>query len=501
MKNFICGLIGIVLLISCGDDYNNGLEPHVNERDNLIISDDILVQSFVGNGFQWGGYDILEAWTGSPTLSVEDWNLLFERVQFMRPSLVRIMIAPGWNYLIDGQFNPAKSEAVLFRILDFCLEHNITVIFGEWGHSGGSSIDRNWLSQAADFLEYLIVDRGYTSIKYYNMVNEPNGDWSTINGNYPLWRQLQELFYQELVIRGLDDNVGLMGPGVAVWRTDNLHWVTNTRHHLDHIMWAYDIHTYPTEMEVRDGWYMELLQAYRNAAPASKPMIMGEVGFKYPANSILGMENQRRIDNDPYASDDSNMFIYDAFYGIDMADAIIQTMLSGYAGSIVWGLDDAQYNIDGGHSTELKRWGFWNILGAERFGNPEDENIRPWFYPMSLLMRYFPAGSRVFDVNLPNKRGLRAIAAEKDGKYTIAIVNSHLTDYYINLKMENDKILGDLKHYIYISQEGSNFIGKVDTNGFPVPEKSGLSIDFLNDAHKRMAISGQSFHLFTNMDL
>ncbi len=500
MRNLVFGLLGLMFLLSCSDDKAGDNVEKMDERDNLTIKDDPLVSSFVGNGVQWGGYDILQAWTGSPTLSETNWELLLKRVEFMRPPLVRIMIGPGWNYLVNGQYNPSKSEAVLFPILDFCQENNITVMLGEWGHSGGNSIDQQWLGQAADFLEHLLDVRGYTCIKYYNMVNEPNGDWSSINGNYALWQDLQVQFYDEVIARGLDDRVGMIGPDVAVWGTGLLNWVTNAYLNLDDIMWAYDIHTYPSEVEVRDGSYQGMLQAYKNAASPSKPMIMGEVGFKYAAGSTLGRENQRRINADPYASDDSNMFIYDAFYGIDMADALIQNMLAGYAGAIIWGLDDAQYNIDGGNSTELKRWGFWNILGADRFENADDVNIRPWFYPMSLLARYFPAGSTIYNMDLPNKRGLRAVAAEKNGKYTIAIVNSHLTEYNINLKMEAGMAINGLDHYAYISQSGSEFTGAVNNDGFPVPLASDLSFDFSDDAHHRLIVKGQSFHLFTNME-
>jgi len=500
MRNFIFGLLGLMFLLSCTDDKAGDSVEKVDERDNLTIKEAPLVASFVGNGVQWGGYDILQAWTGSPTLSEANWELLLKRVEFMRPPLVRIMMGPGWNYLVNGQFDPSKSEAVLFPILDFCQAHNITVMLGEWGHSGGSSIDQQWLGQAADFLEHLLDVRGYTCIKYYNMVNEPNGDWSSINGNYALWEDLQQQFYDEVKARGLDDRVGMIGPDVAVWGTGLLNWVANAYLNLDDIMWAYDIHTYPSEVEVRDGSYQGMLQAYRNAASPSKPMIMGELGFKYSAGSALGQENQRRINADPYASDDSNMFIYDAFYGIDMADALIQNMLAGYAGAIIWGLDDAQYNIDGGNSTELKRWGFWNILGADRFENPDDVNIRPWFYTMSLLARYFPAGSTIYDMDLPNKRGLRAVAAQKDGKYTIAIVNSHLTEYTINLKMEAGMTINGLNHFEYISHSGSEYIGAVNNDGFPVPLASDLSFDFSDDAHQSLIVKGQSFHLFTNME-
>src|SRR5699024_1925683 len=150
------------------------------------------------------------------------------------------------------------------------------------------------------------------------------------------------------------------------------------------------------------------------------------------ATSSLGKANASRIKADPFAADDSQMHVYDAFYGIDMADATIQVMLAGFGGVTYWDLDDAMYNDDGSSSsTKLKRWGFWNILGSEKFHNPDDEKIRPWFYTTSLLCRYFPSGSTIYDVTLPKpvKSGLRAIAGMRNGKVTIAIVNSSTNDY------------------------------------------------------------------------
>lgn len=484
-------------MTSCKDSENE--KPISNPKDDLIVTNKVLESSFVGNGVQWGGYDVLESWTGSSTLSDSDWEKLFERVKFMRPPLVRIMTSPGWNYLVNGEFNPAKSEPVLFKILDFCEAEGIAVMFGEWGHSGGDNIDQAWLENAASFLDWLLTTRNYTCIRYYNLVNEPNGDWSSINGNYDLWRNLQEQFHAKLVEKKLDDRIGLIGPDVAVWGTDLTWWVSNTYAHLDDLMLAYDIHTYPSESVVREGAYFEMVRAYRNSAPLNKPMIMGELGFKYSSDSPLGKENAKRIKEDPYASDDSNMFIYDAFYGIDMADALIQNMLAGYAGTIIWGLDDAQYNIDGGGSTQLKRWGFWNILGEEKFESADDENIRPWFYPMSLLTRFFPVGSKIYEVQLPAKRGLRAIAAEKDGQYTIAIVNSHVVDYTVNLKMSLKPDRYKMNYYLYESLEGSEFVGKIDNKGFPLPTEVDYEMNFEDMESIKLSIKGQSFHLFTNM--
>lgn len=483
---------------SCGD---NLADNHRNNTGNdLVIDDNIVNTNFSGNGVQWGGYDMVETWTGNATLSESDWDKLFTRIRFMRPPLVRIMVAPGWNYIVDGQYAPEKSNPVLCKMLDFCQQEDIRVIFGEWGHEGGTSIDQEWLENAVSFLDWLINTKGFTCIHYYNMVNEPNGDWSSIKGNYPLWLSLMQQFHAKLVQKGLDSKVVLIGPDVAVWNTGLVSWVNNTVSDLNGKVTAYDIHTYPTETEVRDGSYRLMTEKYHEAVPQGKEMLMGELGFKYKAASELGQRNLQRIASDKYASDDCNMFVYDAFYAIDIADALIQNMIAGYEGNVLWNLDDAMYSVGGYTSTKLKRWGFWNILGAEKFENAADENIRPWFYTASLLCRYFPRGSKIHSVTLPDKYGLRAVAGEYNGGYTIAIVNSHRVSYTINLKMENGKALDNMKLYKYLSGEGSEFSAKTDVDGFALPDMVEEKVDFTNGKSVYVSVPAQSFYLMTNVE-
>ena len=489
-----------MVLLFCTSCSSDPSPSAPDSRKDLVIKSGIVTSSFIGNGVQWGGYDLLETWTGNPTLTESDWNKLFERVRFMRPPLVRIMVSDGWNYIIDNQYNPLKSQYVLLKILDFCQQEGISVVFGEWGHQGGSTIDQEWLGRSASFLQWLIVTKGYSCIRYFNMVNEPNGDWSSINGNYALWKNLMEQFHTKLTEKGIDSKVKLIGPDVAVWNTGLTSWISNTQFDLGTNVSVFDIHTYPGETAVRDGSYQTMIKAYRNSAPIAKDILMCELGFKYGVTTELGVENALRISADKYASDDSNMFVYDAFYGIDMADAVIQNMLAGYAGVILWDLDDAMYNKGTSGATKLKRWGFWNILGSEKFEKAADENIRPWFYPMSLLCRYFPQGTRIHQMSLPQKVGLRAVAGEKNGKYTIAIVNSNTVAYSVNLRMEEGSELENLIVYNYISGKKTVFTGAVDSNGFAKPETTGVSFDLREDAVKQLEVPAQSFCLITNMN-
>lgn len=497
LKSLVLTTIILVVFSNCTKGNETGdIKPDV--RSDLVITSEVINPSFVGNGVQWGGYENMKDWTGKPSLSDSDWEKLYQRVRYMRPPLVRIMVSSGWSYMTDNRFDPSKSEPVLFKILDFCQAEGIAVMFGEWGHIGGTSIDTNWLENSAKFIEYLLKTKGYSCIKYFNMVNEPNGDWSSINGNYPLWKELIEKYYAKLVDKGVASNVKLIGPDIAIWDINSTWWIADTKNDLGDKIGAFDIHTYPTETTVREASYQTMINAYKNAAPSGKEMLMGELGFKYSPESALGKENVKRIAADKYASEDSNMMIYDSFYGVDMADAIIQNMRVGYGGVIMWMLDDAMYTKE--NNTKLKRWGFWNSLGAEKFGNADDENIRPWFYPMSLICRYFPQGTKIYKVNQPDKLGLRAVAGEKNGKYTIAISNSHMAGYTINLRMINGIELQNAKVYTYVSKQGSAFDGAVDENDFAKPKDPNVSVNLKDDNFKQLEIPAQSFCLITNMD-
>ena len=479
--------------------------PRIPELDpatkELILTDKCLSTDFVGNGAQWGGYESISTWLGGDNdLSEADWNKLFERVDYLRPPFIRLMVNKG-SYM-DGDTFVADKNVPLLKILDYCQRNGIEVTFGEWGHeySGDTgTIDKAWLTNSVKYLAYLVQERGFTCIKTLNIVNEPNGEWSTTKGDYSLWKNIQTAYLAECQANNI--NIPLMGPDVAVFEgTNELSWFSNTAKDLNDKVGLYDLHVYPKQLIVRNGDYTEMLKSYKAVLPADKRVVLGEVGFKYTeVDADLKARNEAAIEADPFAGEDSNMMVYEGFYGIDMADALIQSMMAGYSGGLIWMMDDAMY-IDpvGSDYTvkKLKRWGFWNSLGAELCNDESDEDIRPYFYTSSLLCRYFPAGSDIYEVKLPNKKGLRAIMAKKDGKYSIAIVNSHYTTYDITLKSDHvGSLTADL--YTYQSNADGSFTGKVDAKGLATPSQSGANYNF--SAGVDMKIEGESFILITNI--
>ncbi|WP_090120343.1 hypothetical protein [Lutibacter oricola] len=506
IKYMISFLLSLVLVFTAceDDDLNDKIAEVVQENREITITNKVVSTNFIGNGVQWGGYDLVPTWLGEETLSEADWNTLFNRIDFMRPPFLRIMTNSGWAYDNNGVYDETTKTTSLFKMLDYAQSRNIEITYGEWGHQSTgniSDIDMNWIANSVKFLNHLVNEKGYTVIKTVNIINEPNGSWASTQGNYDIYRDVQLAYIAEMANYSLS-NVKLMGPDIAVFNTaSQTEWFTNTETDLGDNVGLYDIHVYPKQQLVRNGEFAEMLRVYKENTPADKQVVLGEIGFKYDAvDAELKLENEEAIENDPFAGEDSNMMVYKAFYGIDMADALIQSMREGFSGSLVWNMDDAMYNSpDNGdyQTTMLKRWGFWNILGEELIGNASDEAIRPYFYPVSLLTRYFPAGSDIYNVELPNKKGVRAVVGVNNGKYTIALVNSHYTTYEINLKSEFISSV-TLNKYMYKSNSDGSFVGEVDSNGFAAPSEIGMNLNF--EIGEKMTLEGESFMLFTNMD-
>ena len=422
-----CLLILTALPVSCASrsGESSSPQPVVPVRQGTLTLDERVIDSaYLGCGVQWDPYDVHD---DDGRFSAEDRARLNRRLDYLSPRIVRVMCSIG-SYLTGGVFDSTRNMEDLHMILGYCTGHAIPVVFGDWG--GGfvdverKTVDGGRIEQMARMVRYLLEDCGYTCIRYFNMVNEPNGSWSSTQGDCALWLRAARAMADALGRQGLSDRVTLVGPDAAVWTTAETHWVTRTAEELGDAVGMYDIHTYPSKAEINAGEYGRMVAAYRAAAPSGQPMIMGEIGIKFidERDAAYAAENERRAEACPFASPtDSQMFVFDHMYGVDMANAIMQTAANGYSGCIVWMLDDAMHVNEPGR---LKIWGFWNILGEERYGAAM-EQIRPWYYAIALLSRYFPTGSRILGSAVGEVAGVRALWGEYDGKPTLAVVNTN----------------------------------------------------------------------------
>ncbi len=504
MKHTVLIIIMALLFTSC--QKHNGVQ--INIDTNTFIS-----QNYIGNGVQWSAYphaDTENAEWGQ-LMTDEKWAMNFHRLDYMQPKLFRLLDQANWRYLVgfekDGtpilDFNTPEVKA-LERILDYAQENNITVLFGEWGtpyqvhdtdhgHSDqfSGANDPKYINIIVEYLDYLINTKGYTCIKYYNLINEPNGDWASTYGDFVEWKEGVELLAAALKERGLDNNISVAGPD-AVTRYDNprstytgIGWVEETAKQLDDLVGIYEIHDYTEHNFVKTGEFTSFhKKAVDIANKANKQIIFGELGF-----SRNGEANQKEAQADPFACEDSQMEVFDYSYGVIMADALIQSMNAGFAGSAAWALDDAMHTCgDLGNKNELKRWGMWNSLGTELCGNPDDENMRPWYYSWSLLCRYFPTGSSIVKTETTGIDGLRLTAGVYNDDISIAIVNNSDVDQVLNLSIPEALTL---KKFVYFDGERV-----IDGEGFPMAVEEGIKVD----KDLKVSVAADSFVLLTSLD-
>jgi hypothetical protein len=438
-----------------------------------------ICTNFMGFGVQWSAYPWFD-------LTDAEWQRVFDRLDFMRPPVVRVMLR-SYRFCegFDAQGNPiynwnSPHMLKLYRLLDYCQSRHVKVILGEWDIPASQQdrpdiatdklqpyhMDENdprWWRIIADELAHLRRDKHYTCIQYFNFLNEPN---SNSSGRIPFdrWKSGLAGLRQELTQRGLARDIQLVGPDVTFLPREG-YWVDLTALQCASDVGAYDFHYYSPPADVESG-YLEkfcwLKQDFiRRFDPhgGAKPFFMGEAGMVGggPVEPQGGSDSQRRI--------------YDHIYGVWMADYNVQCARAGLAGTIAWDLDDAMHiNKDKDSQwpdvtkTRFKKWGFWNSL-ADEIGHPEDAKLRPWFYTWSLMSRSFPAGCRTVKTSAPWVAGLRTLAATDGANLSVVLVNDSDAAHDLRLTVPGQSKLPALLRYDYLPGNLA-----VDQNGFPVPK-------------------------------
>ncbi|MFC4098872.1 discoidin domain-containing protein [Paenibacillus xanthanilyticus] len=422
----------------------------------IVDTDHVLVESYMGVGFEWDpsdDYDYTE----------EQWAMIVERVAFTRVPLIRLMLranayTTGWD--AEGEpiydWNTPMMKRT-YRILDYCERHDIRVIIGEWSRSPEigltASDDAAWAELIGDFLVHLLDVKGYTVLLYYNFINEPNGAWATEDGNrFALWRRGMLHVRRMMEERGLTERIGLIGPDSS--NEDD--WVDLTVYALGGIVSAYDVHRYVNDRDIVSGEMERMVREKRDFIDrhdpegAAKPYLMTEAGIVEGKDEAHDQQSRVRTFE----------------YGLLMADFAIQTMRGGQAGVIAWMLDDAMHRAPGypAGSGQLKTWGFWNTVGDET-----DRGLRPWYDPMAMLSRYFPRGSRIVYASESGVPGVRAAAAvvpgtEGRGHLSLIAVNHGDEEQRIRLVVPDAAGRTELSVYEYRKDARS-----ADDAGFPAP--------------------------------
>ncbi len=504
--------VGMLLLLAgCEQKEDSQADNSLTLLPDKIISP---ADDFIGGGVEWSAYPHADSENAEWGLLMTDqkWQEVFKRLDFMQPKIVRVLDQANWRYLegMDDNGNPIvnfdnQEMQALYKLLDYCEKNEVQVILGEWGqpykvhdpklqlqNAFSGTSDSKWISIIVEHINHLVHTKGYTCIRYFNLVNEPNGYWSSVDGNWEEWKnavtKLDSAFKSSDI-----KQVKVMGPDSTPYNNEKskfegMEWPKQAVLQLNDVLGAYDVHDYPTVEKVRSGKFQEdytKLISFADSV-AHKTFVLGEVGFeKYVEPNIT------RYKEDPHASPDSQMRVYDYDYGVDMADVMAQSLNAGFDGVIAWGLDDAMHtNGDSGDTTQLKRWGMWNILGEELTGDPSDKAIRPWFYTWSLMTRFYKGDMDILRIQGSLPEGIRSVAGKSaNGNCTLTLVNNsgQQVSLSINGKSFSTKEQS-FQRYLYSENERP-----VDPDGFPVPLERNIS---MLKSHS-VTIPARSVMLFT----
>ena len=305
---------------------------------------------FHGLGVQWDPFE------HQP--SPADWRLIERRVDYVRSGYLRVMtgLASYFQRLRCGRKKPryvwndgSPSDQAGFKrltdILDYAQSRKIDVILGEWGIPSPifkiDETDPRWPKAIAGFVKYLRGMHGYTVVKYYNCINELNGNWSG-NKNYESWSAAIRNLHQAFDASGLSRSVGIVGPDATVAKNWTDSWVYLNRAVKEHpaLADAWDLHWYATDDEINSDTIEQTLLDKAGLIKTDDPK--GKVKLRSLCESGI-LTGKVNGDQQPRVK------TYE--YGAEMADYVAQVGRAGWEGALAWDLDDAMHSV-GGHDED-----------------------------------------------------------------------------------------------------------------------------------------------------
>lgn len=474
-----------VLLMSVIGCKNVGDKEQETARNMIVVDTDFVVQdNYYGGAVQWEPND-------RDAMTDAQWERLFKRVEFMKLGYIRCCAMPyfysfgyeGDKAMLQWEVDPSTINKEwydnstrwmndLYKMLAFCDEQNIDVLLGEWWKPNTVEWrqavptnlpkysleldDPRYAAQFTALVKHLINDKGFKCIKQVNLGNEVNlmAGSPELGYTWEKWKKSIQYLHADLKRDGFED-IKIVGPDGGLWGDDL--WFNKTLEQLNEEVTVIDYHWYINKdwtlsNRVEDETHM--YRFFTQLNNKNKTNIWGEMGIR----------------DGHYETMDQHTRIHEVWYGTFAADALIQTLRSGWSAGVAWGMDDAMHYKD--DTDEQKRWGFWNSI-AEQKGKPEETEIRPWFHTWSLLSRCFPKGSDILYSNSFRDQQLNCVAMRTpDGDISFAITNTANFSHSVTLQIPTVENNVTLNKYVYF--EGDI---PVDEDGFAIAKESIRNVD------------------------
>lgn len=511
-KKVLMSILSFSMILANFTNHVTPVSAKSNEAKIYIDTDQVITKDFEGFGVQWDPSDLFD-------YTDEQWDSFYEKASFLKPNIMRVMLHDGDSYVVgfDQNDDPIYDwDSVMmkrvYKILDFAEQNNIPVMLGEWrsiSERGMLSYTETgkkvkwdnpiWQQMIMDCLEHLIVEKGYTCIKYYNMVNEPNyyvrDNGGTDQASYDMWKkgiiQLREMMDNSDV--EAIKKIKIVGPDVYDKQEA---WIKQAKSdELKDKIELTEVHRYAPKSEVESGLVETKLKNWKNVAEEMDPNVKEE-GFALGEMGLSGTGPGDCQLNGRY---------YD--YGVDIFDYALQATRAGLKFGSVWGFEDSmhvQHNdivntfkdrygpaakTEDGRAykvhtptgdpkidNDIKIWGFWNELGEEMAAQnanagltnkdrantvkASDEQLKPWYYTWSMFCRYMPAGMQILETTDSGVDQVRATAGiiprgKNKADLSIAVVNTSSKEQKVHLNIPNADGKTTLNQYYYFDGDRS----------------------------------------------
>lgn len=361
------------------------IDPNtVVQEDFLGVGVNVIPASFMEGTSQYG-------------YNEAHWEMDKKRIIAMQPKVARVWFQIDWMEPTKGNYTWDSPKMLMFyKYLDVLQEAGTEIEFN-FGWKVGADT-QSWfsipgvdgrISAPADLDAYadstsavlneLIVNRGYTNIKYLTFYNEPNGNWDfeSLGDQRAYYATMVQKASDQLTADGLRDLVQIWGPE----ESGAPDWTQYMKQHADEYIDAYTFHLYGQSYQ---GLTQSILD--RTSVVGDKPVVLTEFGF---AEDKSGWE-------------------------AGLAGSVIKAANEGIHGALIWQLNGVWLPDPYVGNDTNGNYTLWDslVLGTEPYKR---------YYESSLLTRYIPAHSTVVSVDTDTSDVRAAAFMTEDGDYTVVV--------------------------------------------------------------------------------
>ena len=219
------------------DVANNSRKTKVEVTEHELVRSNVLVPSLGGYGAQFNQH-IYAPISNVPAASLPGME---EVAKELEPQLVRIFYNDRWEErLVDA---PQNLES-FYRTVQLAQDAGATINITYHAVDVAKTIPVVSMTRFADVLEELVRSRGNTNVRWVTVGNEPN----STNLTLPQFEALYRALHEQLVARGLRDQIGIMAGDLVessgAVGSNHRNWFRYMVEHMNDIVDAYSVHIY-----------------------------------------------------------------------------------------------------------------------------------------------------------------------------------------------------------------------------------------------------------------